>query len=394
MKEKIEYDTKHIKVLDGIRTLSILIIVWYHFWQQTWIYHKIGPVSLDFIPRYGYLLVDMMILLSSFCLFLPYARSMVYKEELPSTKKFYIHRIARIVPSYYVSLIILFLILILSGKFVFNSFFIKDALMHMFFIQNWSFDTLISGTFNVVLWTVAIEVQYYLFFPFLAKRFTKKPGLTYFILTVIGLICIFIIKKNINDYNIGYYVNHFLTFIPVYANGMLACWFYVSYTKKNQRDNSNDLFFTIISILTILVYAYFCKSIQGNNNNIQLWQLDNRFILSLLFSLFIISTCLASKIYQKIFTNKVMIFICQISFNLYIYHQFIAVKLKEWRIPYWSGDTPPNMTSDAKWQWSYFLLCILVSLIVATIMTFGVERPLAKFIKEKYEKRKNKKSKD
>lgn len=76
-KEKSEYDTKYIKVLDGIRAISILNIVWFHFWQQTWIFHKIGSISLDWIPRYGFLLVDMMILLSSFCLFIPYARNMV-----------------------------------------------------------------------------------------------------------------------------------------------------------------------------------------------------------------------------------------------------------------------------------------------------------------------------
>ena len=73
------YDTKHLKVLEGIRALAILIIVWYHFWQQNWISPTIGSFSIDYIPRYGYLLVDMMILISGFCLFIPYARQWFIK---------------------------------------------------------------------------------------------------------------------------------------------------------------------------------------------------------------------------------------------------------------------------------------------------------------------------
>ena len=96
-----DYETKYLKVLDGIRALAILIIVWYHFWQQNWLSPNFSFISLEFLPRYGFLLVDMMILISSFCLFIPYARTMVYHEKYPNTKNFYIKRLARIVPSYY-----------------------------------------------------------------------------------------------------------------------------------------------------------------------------------------------------------------------------------------------------------------------------------------------------
>ncbi len=120
-----DYDTKYLKVLDGIRALAVLIIVWYHFWQQSWLSPKIGFIYLDFIPRYGFLLVDMMILLSGFCLFIPYASAMVYGEKIPDTKKFYIKRIARIFPSYYLALIISFVILIIFKNNWFNTFFLK-----------------------------------------------------------------------------------------------------------------------------------------------------------------------------------------------------------------------------------------------------------------------------
>ena len=92
------YQQYHIDVLDGIRAVTITIIVWFHFWQQTWIMPIWGKFNIDWIPRSGSICVDMMILLSGFCLFLPYARQMVYGTETVSAKEFYIKRAARIMP--------------------------------------------------------------------------------------------------------------------------------------------------------------------------------------------------------------------------------------------------------------------------------------------------------
>ena len=75
-----------------------------------------------------------------------------------------------------------------------------------------------------------------------------------------------------------------------------------------------------------------------------------------------------------------MTFVSGISYNLYIWHQYIAVKLKEHRIPYWEGETPPNQIGDRSWMWKYQLLIIAVSLLVAIIMTYGFEKPVGKRI--------------
>lgn len=378
--EVSDYDTKYIRVLDGVRALSIIIIVWFHFWQQSWIMPIFGSINLDFIPRYGFLLVDMMILLSGFCLFIPYARAMVYKEEMPKTKDFYLKRVARIFPSYYLSMIIVIVFtIILKGNF-FSVFFLKDTLLHLFFIQNWSTN---PSIYLGVLWTVAIEVQYYLIFPFLAKSFTKKPVLVYSLMMVLGLTCCFYIRSIMGDANRGYYVNHFLTFIPVYANGMLASWIYVKYTKNRKRKPLVNIFFTIISIAMLIVYKeYICRFI--SKGNMQEWQVSYRILLSFVFTIFILGTCLSSKKYQKLYNNRIMKNFAIISYNWYIYHQVISVKLKEWRIPYYSGDVPPNELGDKKWQWSYLILCIIISLTVAVLMTYLFEKPIAKYLKKKF----------
>ena len=77
-----------------------------------------------------------------------------------------------------------------------------------------------------------------------------------------------------------------------------------------------------------------------------------------------------------------MHFLAGISFNLYLCHQYIAVKLKEFHIPFWEGDTPPNQLGDEVWQWKYLLLCIVISFAVAVAMTYLVEKPVAKWIRK------------
>ena len=127
------YQTNHIDVLDGVRAIAILIVVWFHFWQQSWLMPIIGDFNIDWIPRNGALLVDMMILLSGFCLFLPHARSMVYGEQTPAASTFYIKRAARIMPSYYLSVFgILLLFALPLNAYTNPSFMWKDIFTHVF----------------------------------------------------------------------------------------------------------------------------------------------------------------------------------------------------------------------------------------------------------------------
>ena len=98
-----DYEIYHIGVLDGIRVIAIFLVAWYHIWQQSWLQPLTEHVNLDWLVRNGSILVDMMILLSGFCLFLPYARDMVYGDKTDTVPGFYVKRVARIVPSYYLS---------------------------------------------------------------------------------------------------------------------------------------------------------------------------------------------------------------------------------------------------------------------------------------------------
>lgn len=382
---------KHIVVLDGIRAVAMVIVVWYHFWQQSWLTPKISvPVNLtkyigitqiniEGFVRYGFIFVDLLILLSAFCNFYPYARSIMLGEEWPDAKNFYKKRAARILPSYYLSLLVMTIVLVLKGTSL-NGAFWKDLLAHVLCVGPFFAKSYLSTYFNGVLWTVQIEVLYYVLMPWLAKLFRRHPIVTTFGLWGVGLISANYIAYNMPE-KIRTLGNHFLSFAGCYANGMLLCMLFIT-LKKRELENS---FSRMAASLVAVGCLPYLSGMMGelSKGNLQVVQIQQRFELSLVFSCFILAVCFACKGIKVIFANPLMVFIAGISYNLYIWHQYIAVELKSLRIPYWEGDNPPNMTGDRAWMWKYQILIIVVSLVVATAMTYLVERPITKRILRK-----------
>lgn len=110
-------------------------------------------------------------------------------------------------------------------------------------------------------------------------------------------------------------------------------------------------------------------------------------MLSLVFLLIVFSVVMARDLFRPLLANRIMKFIAGISFNLYIWHQYIAVLLKEARIPFWQGDVPPNMLNDKVWMWKYQTICFASAFAAAAAMTYLVEKPAARMILKKFSKK-------
>ena len=111
-------DPRHLDVLDGVRALCVLLVGWFHIWQQSWLAPSFTAagryVSLDFLLRSGYLWVDGLLLLSGFLLYLPYAQA---GAALPAVIPFYKRRLIRILPSYLLCVIPQFILGCLRGQY-------------------------------------------------------------------------------------------------------------------------------------------------------------------------------------------------------------------------------------------------------------------------------------
>jgi peptidoglycan/LPS O-acetylase OafA/YrhL len=314
---------------------------------------------------------------------------MVNGDKAPRAFTFYKRRAARILPSYYVSIfIVLFCFALPLSEYASGTAFWKDFIPHLFFVHNFFPEAHIYTKLNGALWTVAIEMQFYLLFPLLARCFQKKPVLTYAGMVAVGLISSDWISAHYDTLNQSMYVNHTLTFFSVFANGMLGAWAYVSINKERVRTKAEETFFLLLAIGGMGIFKVMCEHRSRYVSDTR-WQVDYRFLLSLLFLLILFSVIMSETYFQWVLGNRFMKFLAGLSFNLYICHQYISVKLKHFRIPHWEGDIPPNQLGDKPWMWKYLILCIVVSFAVAVFMTYVVEKPLAKLILKERKKNEN-----
>ena len=157
----------HLDVLDGVRALCVMLVGWFHIWQQSWLspyFTVLGQnVNLDFLLRSGYLWVDGLILLSGFLLYLPYAQA---ENRLPSIGAFYKRRLIRILPSYLLCVLPMFVLSCVQGRYGNAADAAKDLAAHLTFTFNLFPATYFGTPINGALWTLAVEMQFYFVFKF------------------------------------------------------------------------------------------------------------------------------------------------------------------------------------------------------------------------------------
>ncbi len=382
---------RHIDVLDGVRVFSMGLVAWFHFWQQSWLTPRItfpayfrsqfgvSGINIEGFVRYGFVFVDMLILLSAFCNFYPYARSILLGEPWVDAKTFYKKRAVRILPSYYFCLLVMGIISIAGGGGRIDGFFWKDLFAHLTCTAPFFPHTYLSTNFNGVLWTVQIEVLYYILMPLFARLFRKAPVFTCLGLWLCGIgSANYIVCQKADEIRV--LVNHMLTFAGSYANGMLLCMLYITIKGRKLENKYTQLAASAAAVGCLFYLSRMLK--QFGTGTVQIIQLQQRFELSLVFSCFILSLPFACRAFKMLFANRLITFLAGISYNFYIWHQYVAVKLKICRIPVWEGETPPNMTGDSVWMWKYQILIVAAGLAVAAAMTYGFEKPVARWLQK------------
>lgn len=378
-------DASHVGILDGMRAIGVLGVLWFHFWQQTWLmpvyrtpfltWMNVSRINPDVMRRCGYLFVDLMLLISAFVLYLPHARRVFCGTETDTTKTFYKKRIARIVPSYLLAIVITFFVALIEGKYAGRpGFAVKDLLTHLTFTSMAFNDTYLFTCTNSVLWTVCIEVCFYLIFPLLAKAFRKKPLLTYLLMTGVGLVFTYAIATYIGEPRVM--VNRFLTFLPVFANGMMAAHLYVWYAARVRKKALPSVIGTIVSFAAVWTIIVLFKACVHAANQ-QVWQMQYRIVLSLVFTAWILGAAISLRPVRKLYDNRVLASIAAVSYNLYIWHQWIIVHLREAFGAKNGGDIAK---AGAETQWTLTIIGLIAAFSAAILVTYGLERPVSRLI--------------
>ena len=222
-------DIRHVDTCDGVRALAILIVAWYHIWQQSWLYPNltIGGKTISFDPlvRSGYIWVDIMILISGFCLYLPWARLTV-GEAGQSPLAFYEKRLARVHPSYLLTIAVMFGVALATNAYGANrAFLLRDLVSHLTYTQMFAYDTYYATNLGGALWTLALEMQLYLLFPLLARAFRRRPALTFVAMVGLALASRRYIAAAYDD--VSLYFNQLPAYLDTFALGMAAAAIHV-----------------------------------------------------------------------------------------------------------------------------------------------------------------------
>jgi peptidoglycan/LPS O-acetylase OafA/YrhL len=172
----------HLPHLDGLRGLASLFVVVGHLWLAIHGMKALNGLAglLTNWLLYGHLAVDVFIVLSGFCLALPYAG--LGSNARVRTSRFYFKRARRMLPPYFAAITISILLAMLAQIFFSTSHRVHlqtaSILVNLLMLQD-TFPSL--NVFNAPLWTVAIEIKIYLLFPFFMYAYQRR-GLTLMLL--------------------------------------------------------------------------------------------------------------------------------------------------------------------------------------------------------------------
>ncbi len=376
----------HADAGDFLRVASVGLVGWFHIWQQSWLNPDLHLFGRSFriypLVACGYMFVDLMLLLSGFLLMLGWQAGRNRRA-----RDFYIARAARILPSYLLCIAIMLFAFALPGRLYRSPGAMwKDLLAHLSFTHNFFYDTYLATPLNGVLWTLAVEVQFYLIFPLLARAFDRAPVRTWGCMVALAMLIRLTIILYAEDSAI--YFNRLTAMLDVYANGMLAAHIYRRLAKKPQSARRAWLSTALTILAVVGVYRILCaQHLRSGTENIRMGQMLWRFPLSALGCVFLVCGSRSIRLMRALFSNRVVCFLSSLSFNFYIWHQFLAVKLKAWRIPYYEG-VNPNQAGLQPWQNRYTLICFVGSLALSLLITYLVEKPCARWIKRRLSSRK------
>lgn len=370
-------DKDYLAAADVLRIIAVSVVAWYHFWQLSWLDPGFTVfsvhVNLWSVIQAGYMMVDVLLVLSGFLLAIPHAEARLQGTPVPSTREYFRRRFWRIMPSYALALfLVLTLYAMPKGLYSSPETILRDLFAHLTFTHNLLYDTYFLTPMPVVLWTLGVEVQFYLLFPLFARSYRSGPWRTCLLLTAAAVLY----RMQVYRYeDTTIWINQLPAMLDLYACGMGAAFLYVRWKPRLCQIFPKLLFFSgSLLCLGLLFQILYCQP-SGDFEAIRRGQLLWRLPIGLVCGGFLLGGCLAPAGICRLLGNRITRALSSISYNFYIWHQFLAVRLRDWHIPAYIAEKPYE-AGEQPWQLRYILLCFTAAIVWAAFLTLLWEKPL------------------
>ncbi len=404
----------NIYVLDGIRAIACLSVVMFHINLITtrdfplWVPQS-APSLISALAFSGDTGVTLFFVLSGFLLFLPYARVLLFDEGTwPSIWQFYIRRILRILPVYYLSLILMVLL--------FHPEYLRmDHLKQWLFFLTMFMDS--SATtykqINGPFWTLAVEWQFYLFLPWIAlvigwliklcgpkKRFlTLTFGLGIMALWGIGTrflgtyLTNYPHAMNILPHSFTHYILPIIygppisglhgKFLEDFAVGMFISSLYILAQRLPQEHRFHSIMEMISPWLFLFALSLFITMAMWKLNTGQphTWSIFDslngaynvigEFCFALSYGLFVTSIIFGYKWLRRPFEWKPLRWVGILSYSIYMWHLLLLQNLTS-RVISHLPTMPNPLFYGLYWSGIFLIMVPLAFLLFACIEKPGI----------------------
>jgi peptidoglycan/LPS O-acetylase OafA/YrhL len=357
MSEKLIYNKKqHLPALDGVRGFAVLLVILFHFFG-------IG---------FGWLGVDLFFVLSGFLITGILIDS---KHKQHFFRNFYIRRTLRIFPLYYFALIVFF-ILINAGitELKDPSFFSKNSVWYFLYIQNWlyAFQGWPRDPVMNHFWSLAIEEQFYLFWPLVVFFIPSRKLL----IACISLILLSILLRYVTCYA-GAVTNPVQFVITFCRLDGLAIGAIIAVLIRSHplRLITACKWIFIITVPLIIILYLLAGTIKYDNYYFQTLGFT---IFDLFWGGVLISCFLPEfKFSRNFFSMNWLTVLGKYSYGIYVYHWMIYQLC--W--PFYRSYAGNAVIADVRYQYGF--LCLVATLIISFLSYRFMELPILR-LKERF----------
>jgi peptidoglycan/LPS O-acetylase OafA/YrhL len=296
------YSRQYYPALDGLRGLAILLVI---------LYHNFSFISHFFFAWLG---VDLFFVLSGYLITTILLNSVNSSHYL---KNFYVKRVLRVFPLYYLSLIIFLILFPLLGIYKSElKYYVDNQLWFWFYLQNWllSFNFPTTDKFLNHFWSLAVEEQFYLVWPFIILWLRSPKKLMVFMICVLVLL---LIGRSIvwmqRFSNLNYTTFYTFTRVDGICIGCMLALLHKTHFHFLRKNTA-----AIVISLAVLNFAFYFLSRFGDFPYLAFVGYTT---FAAMFGLLIHEAVIGdSIIINTIFKQPVLKFFGTISYGLYVFH--------------------------------------------------------------------------